>query len=86
MSNQPWPIFWAKTSGREEHPVSLDRLEHKKALFAWSDLFNTRYEVLLYDLTSTYFECDPPGTSGWPNPFGYSLGLSAGSHGGLSGL
>jgi hypothetical protein len=44
----------------------LDRLlPHKRALFAhltarWRDLFNARYEILLYDLTSTYFESDPP--------------------------
>lgn len=44
----------------------LDKLlVHKTALFAalrqrWQDLFGVRYEVLLYDLTSTYFECDPP--------------------------
>src|SRR5512137_73146 len=44
----------------------LDRLlEHKRGLFSfltarWRDLFEARYEVLLYDLTSTYFECDPP--------------------------
>jgi transposase len=44
----------------------LDRLlEHKQALFSflrarWQDLFNARFDVLLYDLTSTYFECDPP--------------------------
>ena len=36
-------------------------LEHKEALFShlrerWADLFGARYEVLLYDLTSTYFE------------------------------
>ena len=40
-------------------------LEHKAALFThlnqcWKDLFNSRFEVLLYDLTSTYFESDPP--------------------------
>ena len=40
-------------------------LEHKEELFAhlrerWSDLFGARYDVLLYDLTSTYFECDVP--------------------------
>ena len=40
-------------------------LPHKEELFAhlrqrWSDLFGARYEVLLYDLTSTYFECDVP--------------------------
>ena len=26
----------------------------------WRDLFNASFEVLLYDLTSTYFESDPP--------------------------
>lgn len=40
-------------------------LEHKRALFThlqarWRDLFNVTFEVLLYDLTSTYFESDPP--------------------------
>ncbi|MBV6417665.1 MAG: IS1634 family transposase ISVsp2 [Steroidobacteraceae bacterium] len=40
-------------------------LAHKVALFShlterWRDLFNAAYEVLLYDLTSTYFESDPP--------------------------
>src|SRR5881397_32326 len=40
----------------------LDRvLEHKQDLFAflkkkWADLFEADFEVLLYDLTSTYFE------------------------------
>jgi transposase len=40
----------------------LDRvLEHKQELFAylkqkWADLFGADFEVLLYDLTSTYFE------------------------------
>jgi hypothetical protein len=44
----------------------LDKLlEHKEALFThlkgrWKTLFNPRFDVLLYDLTSTYFECDPP--------------------------
>jgi hypothetical protein len=36
-------------------------LEHKKELFShltqrWRDLFNASFDVLLYDLTSTYFE------------------------------
>ena len=40
-------------------------LKHKRELFThlthqWKDLFNARFEVLLYDLTSTYFESDPP--------------------------
>ena len=44
----------------------LDRLlEHKAELFSflqdrWKTLFQANFEVLLYDLTSTYFECDPP--------------------------
>ena len=38
-------------------------LEHKDALFShlverWRDLFNVDFDVLLYDLTSTYFEID----------------------------
>jgi transposase len=40
-------------------------LEHKRELFThltgrWKDLFNAQFEILLYDLTSTYFESDPP--------------------------
>jgi transposase len=52
-------------------------LEHKKALFdhltgRWRDLFNLSYEVLLYDLTSTYFESDPPQDDQGKRRFGYS--------------
>lgn len=52
-------------------------LAHKEALFGhlrerWSDLFGARYEVLLYDLTSTYFECDVPASPQDPRRFGYS--------------
>lgn len=52
-------------------------LEHKDALFAhlrarWSDLFGVRFDVLLYDLTSTYFECDAPEDENDPRRFGYS--------------
>lgn len=52
-------------------------LAHKDALFAhlrerWADLFGARYEVLLYDLTSTYFECDAPDDPADPRRFGYS--------------
>jgi len=55
----------------------LDKLlEHKLDLFRflkerWRDLFNPRFEVLLYDLTSTYFECDPPEQEGLRR-YGYS--------------
>ena len=52
-------------------------LEHKDALFAhlrqrWSDLFGAKFDVLLYDLTSTYFECDVPEDEKDPRRFGYS--------------
>jgi transposase len=56
----------------------LDRLmEHKEALFdhltqRWRDLFNARFEVLLYDLTSTYFESDAPFPEGDKRKHGYS--------------
>jgi transposase len=36
----------------------------------WKDLFAANFEVLLYDLTSTYFECDPPEEG--KRKFGYS--------------
>ncbi len=44
----------------------LDKLlVHRTELFSflqdrWKTLFQANFEVLLYDLTSTYFECDPP--------------------------
>jgi transposase len=56
----------------------LDKLvAHKAALFSflqerWKDLFGIRYEVLLCDLTSTYFESNPPFAEGDKRQFGYS--------------
>ena len=56
----------------------LDRLlEHKQALFdhltqRWKDLFNAQFDVLLYDLTSTYFESDPPFPEEDKRKHGYS--------------
>jgi len=52
-------------------------LEHKQALFdhligRWRDLFNLSFEVLLYDLTSTYFESNPPDDENDKRRFGYS--------------
>jgi transposase len=52
-------------------------LEHKRALFdhligRWRDLFNLSFEVLLYDLTTTYFESAPPGDENDKRRFGYS--------------
>jgi len=56
----------------------LDRLiEHRRELFdhlteRWRDLFNAKFDVLLYDLTSTYFESDPPFPEGDKRKHGYS--------------
>src|SRR5437016_14677335 len=52
-------------------------LEHKQALFdqlvgRLRDLFNISFDVLLYDLTSTYFEADPPFAEGDKRRYGYS--------------
>jgi hypothetical protein len=52
-------------------------LEHKQALFThltgrWRDLFNVTFEVLLYDLTSTYFESNPPMDEEDKRRHGYS--------------
>jgi hypothetical protein len=52
-------------------------LPWKEDLFAhlrqrWSDLFAAKFEVLLYDLTSTYFECEVPTDENDPRRFGYS--------------
>jgi transposase len=38
----------------------------------WRDLFNASFEVLLYDLTSTYFESEPPLSQDDKRRFGYS--------------
>jgi len=52
---------------------------HKEALFSrlsqrWQDLFGLKFEVLLYDLTSTYFEADPDPERGEEDKrrYGYS--------------
>lgn len=63
---------------KENVSRTLDQLlEHKTALFnhlrgRWEDLFGAKFEVLLYDLTSTYFESDPPFPEGDKRRFGYS--------------
>jgi hypothetical protein len=54
----------------------LDQLlAHKRAFFSylkaqWEALFRPRFDILLYDLTSTYFEADPPDTG--KRRYGYS--------------
>ena len=54
----------------------LDRLlAHKRDFFSflrarWETLFDAHFDVLIYDLTSTYFESDPPFDH--KRRFGYS--------------
>jgi transposase len=56
----------------------LDRLvEHKEALFKflvrrWGELFDAKFDVLLYDLTSTYFETDEDRGPDDLRQYGYS--------------
>src|SRR6201997_4503870 len=56
----------------------LDALiEYKAELFEflhqrWAALFGVKFDILLYDLTSTYFESDPPFPEGDKRRFGYS--------------
>ncbi len=56
----------------------LDKLlAHKAALFGhlrerWQDLFGAQFDILLYDLTSTYFEIDPPADATDKRRYGYS--------------
>jgi transposase len=52
-------------------------LAQKSALFEhlkgrWKDLFNAKFDILLYDLTSTYFESEPPFPEKDKRKFGYS--------------
>jgi transposase len=52
-------------------------LAHKQQLFdhlvgRWRDLFNVSFDLLLYDLTSTYFEADPPFPEDDKRRHGYS--------------
>jgi hypothetical protein len=56
----------------------LDKvLPHKAEFFShlqrrWQDLFGARFDVLLYDLTSTYFESPPPSDEADKRRYGYS--------------
>ncbi len=56
----------------------LDKLvAHKDALFKflcerWGELFGAKFDVLLYDLTSTYFETDTLRDEGDKRQYGYS--------------
>lgn len=69
--------------GEDDGLVQIDKLyrcldkvlPHKRVFFSflrqrWQALFAPRFDVLLYDLTSTYFEADPPDEG--KRQFGYS--------------
>jgi len=64
--------------GKDNLYRCLDQLlEHKRELFShlrqrWVDLFAAKFDVLLYDLTSTYFESDPPWDEEDIRRFGHS--------------
>jgi len=64
--------------GKDNLYRCLDRLlKYKRELFShlrqrWVDLFAAQFDVLLYDLTSTYFESDPPEDPEDKRRFGYS--------------
>jgi transposase len=49
--------------------VAMELFAHLRS--RWSDLFGAKFDVLLYDLTSTYFECDVPEDESDPRCFGY---------------
>ncbi len=74
-------ICWERTSAWQSpisfYPCHDFLLKHKQALFdhlvgRWRDLFNASFEVLLYDLTSTYFESEPSLGEEDKRRFGYS--------------
>jgi hypothetical protein len=81
MSAAHFRICWEPTRALADihtlyrcHDLLLD---HKQAVFdhltaRWRDLFNARFEVLLYDLTSTYFEANPPFPEEDKRRYGYS--------------
>jgi hypothetical protein len=48
-------------------PVLVEHLRQR-----WQDLFGAQFEVLLYDLTSTYFESPPPAAETDKRRHGYS--------------
>ena len=51
-------------------------MQHKRELIThlqgrWQDMFGASFDVLIYDLRSTCFECEPKGADGLRR-FGYS--------------
>jgi transposase len=68
---------WAVADLHKLYECHERLLAHKADLFThlagrWKDLFNACFDILLYDLTSTYFESDPPFPEGDKRRYGYS--------------
>jgi hypothetical protein len=71
-----WLAEWLDVDVRAVQDDTLYRahdrvLQHREALFAhlrqrWVARFNARYEVLRYELTRAYFECDVPDDTNDP--------------------
>lgn len=51
-------------------PVKTELFTHLTE--RWRDLFSARFDILLYDLTSTYFESAPPDDANDKRRYGYS--------------
>ncbi len=69
----PWPICWARTSRWPRRTRSTAawtswwstrRRSSRTSRSAGATCFGAKFDVLLYDLTSTYFESDPPADRG----------------------
>ena len=64
------PLQGVHQTGSTPLPLKEKLFDHLRD--KWSDLFGATYEVLLYDLTSTYFETDTPADPADPRRHGYS--------------
>ena len=78
-STAPWGIYWAgprrwwaatRCIGAWTSCLSTSARSSSFLRERWETLFDARFDVLLYDLTSTYFESDPPFSD--KRRFGYS--------------
>ena len=63
--NKPAAPGSAQEYGSARASAVMVRSGQARAVFdhlvgRWRDLVNASFDVLLYDLTSTYFEADPP--------------------------
>src|SRR5271157_6332677 len=79
-SKAPWAICsarisrWSRRTRSIVASTSSSRTKRRCSRIRqrWQDLFGARFDVLLYDLTSTYFESDPPDDDSDKRRHGYS--------------